>query len=70
MKSANILFAQEATLSSLNASFQNLVNSLDAADGQSASAANTPSLQTFLQNLMQNIGNVQNMKSSIISTQA
>ncbi|OIR16257.1 hypothetical protein GALL_29770 [mine drainage metagenome] len=59
-----------SAISSLNSSFQNLVSSLDASQGQSASAANAPSLQTFLQNLMQNIGNVQNMSGSVISTQA
>lgn len=58
-----------SAIGNLNSSFQNLVSSLDASQGQSATAANTPSLQTFLQNLLQNIGNTQNSTGSVISTQ-
>lgn len=57
-------------ISSLNSSFQNLVSSLDATQGQGATATNTPTLQNFLQNLLQNIGNVQNSSGSMVSTLA
>jgi hypothetical protein len=43
---------------------------MNAAQGQNASAGNTPSLQAFLQNLMQDIGNGQNMSGAVVSTQA
>ncbi len=57
------------SLSQLDASFQNLVTSISSAQGLGASAAQ-PTLQTFLQNLMQNVGNGQNISGTIVSTQA
>lgn len=57
-------------INSLNSSFQNLVNSLGTSQGQSATTTNAPTLQTFLQNLLQNVGNVQNTSGSLVSTQA
>lgn len=56
-------------LSNLNASFQNLIDSMNAAQGQNATAGNTPTLQSFLQNLMQDIGNG-NISGAVVSTQA
>ncbi len=57
------------SLSQLNSSFQNLVSSINSAQGQGASAPQ-PTLQTFLQNLMQDVGNGQNISGTIVSTQA
>jgi hypothetical protein len=57
-------------LNGLNSSFQNLVSSLDATQGVNQNAAGTPTLQSFLQNLMQNIGSAQNTSGSVVSTLA
>ena len=51
-------------------SFQNLVNSLQGSQGQNASANNAPSLQSFLQNLLQNMNSVHNISGAVVSTQA
>lgn len=57
------------SLSQLNSSFQNLVSSINSAQGQGASAPQ-PTLQAFLQNLMQDVGKGQNISGTIVSTQA
>ncbi len=58
-----------SSLGRLDSSFQNLVSSINSAQGQGASAAQ-PTLQAFLQNLMQGVGNGQNVSGAIFSTQA
>ncbi len=58
-----------SSLSHLDSSFQNLVSSINSAQGQGATAAQ-PTLQAFLQNLMQDVGNGQNVSGAIVSTQA
>lgn len=55
------------SLSNLNSSFQNLITSINSAQGQTAP---TPTLQSFLQNLMQDIGKGQNISGTLVSTQA
>ncbi len=57
------------SLSHLDSSFQNLIASINSAQGQAASASQ-PTLQTFLQNLMQDVGNGQNISGTIVSTKA
>ena len=54
----------------LNSSFQNLMNSLNVAQGQNTSGANAPTLQTFLQNLYQDMGNGQNISGALVSATA
>ena len=61
--SSPILFNQ------LDSSFQNLVNAFNVSQGQSASAGNTPTLQSFLQNLYQSMSGAQSANGSIVSTQ-
>ncbi len=56
-------------LSNLNSSFQNLINSISASQGQGASAT-TPNLQSFLQNLLQDLNGGQNISGAAVSTQA
>ena len=58
------------TLSNLNSSFQNLVTSLEATQGQNASTSNSPTLQSFLQNLYQNMGNGQQINGGAVNIQA
>lgn len=59
------------TLSNLKSSFQNLVNSLNAAQSQSASpSSNAPTLQSFLQNLSQELSNGQNISGALVSIKA
>lgn len=63
---------QADPLSALNSSFQNMLSALNPSQGAaSANAnANAPSLQSFLQNLMQNLGNGQNIAGAVVSTHA
>ena len=57
-------------LSALNSSFQNLVTAMNSSQGQTAAAANAPTLQSFLQNLMQDMSGGQNISGAIVSTHA
>jgi hypothetical protein len=68
-------------LSALNSSFQNLISSITASQGQTATtqgqtattqgqAVPVPTLQSFLQNLMQSMGNGQNISGALVSTTA
>lgn len=58
------------TLNNLNSSFQSLMNSLNASQGQSAPTTNAPTLQAFLQNLFQDMGGGQNISGALVSTKA
>ena len=58
-----------SSLNHLDSSFQNLISSINSAQGQ-ATAASQPTLQTFLQNLMQDVGNGQSISGTIVSTKA
>lgn len=55
-------------LGTLNTSYQNLMTSMNSAQGQTP--ASTPTLPSFLQNFMQNMNNGQNISGAMISTQA
>jgi hypothetical protein len=55
-------------LSMLNSSFQNLVTAMNSSKVQNP--ASSPTLQSFLQNLMQNMGNGQNISGAFVSTKA
>jgi hypothetical protein len=57
-------------LSKLNASFQNMINSLKSLQGSTPTQSSMPTLQSFLQNLIQNLSNGQNIAGSVISTTA
>jgi hypothetical protein len=67
--SSNSSSSSGNSLSQLNSSFQNLVSSINSEQGQGASAPQ-PTLQAFLQNLMQDVGKGQNISGTIVSTQA
>ena len=58
-----------ASLNQLASSFQNLVSAFNISQGQSVSASNTPTLQSFLQNLYQSMSGAQSVNGSIVSTQ-
>lgn len=53
-------------LSNLNSSFQNLINTINASQGQGAPAA-TPTLQAFMQNLLQDLKSGQNISGAVVS---
>ena len=58
-----------ASLNQLDSSFQNLVSAFNVSQGQSVSANNAPTLQSFLQNLYQSMSGAQSANGSIVSTQ-
>lgn len=68
--SAGIQGSATDPLSNLNSSFQDMINTLNPSQGSSAANANSPTLQSFLQNLMQNLSNGQNITGAVVSTKA
>jgi hypothetical protein len=67
--SSSVQSSGPASLNQLASSFQNLVSAFNASQGQSASAGNAPTLQSFLQNLYQSMSGAQSANGSIVSTQ-
>jgi hypothetical protein len=57
-------------LSNLNSSFQNLISTINASQGQGAAAAPPPTLQAFLQNFLNDLNGGQNISGAVVSTQA
>lgn len=55
------------TLGNLNSSFQNLIDALGASQGQ---GTQTASLQSFLQNLQQDLSGGQNISGAVVNTKA
>ena len=56
-------------LSNLSSSFQGLMSAVDTSQGRGASAT-APSVQSFLQNLLQDLKGGQNISGAVISTKA
>ncbi len=67
--SSSVQSSGPASLNQLDSSFQNLVSAFNVSQGQSVSANNTPTLQSFLQNLYQSMSGAQSANGSIVSTQ-
>jgi hypothetical protein len=56
-------------LRNLSSNFQNLISALDTSQGQGVPAT-TPNLQSFLQNLLQDLSGGQNISGAVVSTKA
>lgn len=56
-------------LSNLNSSFQNLIDAINKSQGHGAAAV-APTLQSFLQNLQQDLSGGQNISGAVVSTKA
>jgi hypothetical protein len=56
-------------ISNLSSSFQGLMSAVDTSQGRGASAT-APSVQSFLQNLLQDLKGGQNISGAVISTKA
>jgi len=68
MSSSNPIRGTDA-ISNLSSSFQGLMSAVDTSQGRGASAT-TPSVQSFLQNLLQDLKGGQNISGAVISTKA
>ena len=68
MSSSNSIRGTDA-ISNLSSSFQGLMSAVDTSQGRGASAT-APSVQSFLQNLLQDLKGGQNISGAVISTKA
>ena len=68
MSSSNPIRGTDA-ISNLSSSFQGLMSAVDTSQGRGASST-TPSVQSFLQNLLQDLKGGQNISGAVISTKA
>ena len=68
MSSSNSIRGTDA-ISNLSSSFQGLMSAVDTSQGRGASST-TPSVQSFLQNLLQDLKGGQNISGAVISTKA
>jgi hypothetical protein len=68
MSSSNSIRGTDA-LSNLSSSFQGLMSAADTSQGRGSSAT-APSVQSFLQNLLQDLKGGQNISGAVISTKA
>ena len=68
MSSSNPIKGTDA-ISNLSSSFQGLMSAVDTSQGRGASST-TPSVQSFLQNLLQDLKGGQNISGAVISTKA
>ena len=68
MSSSNSIRGTDA-ISNLSSSFQGLMSAVDTSQGRGPSST-TPNLQSFLQNLLQDLKGGQNISGAVISTKA
>jgi len=68
--STNSSSGSNDAIGTLNSSFQNLINTINTSQAQGATSAAAPSLQSFLQNLLQDMSGGQSISGAVVSTKA